>query len=214
MYRITRLNRDGDTVADLVQAAISSSLKSGDSQHLAIRGINAVIRQITKSPDTIRVMTQSEFGYQGVVDGSDDTIPANLDPLSVDWYDSTFAIADYSRVRVWVKKACEEANQGRTVVMLIPARTNTRWFHNYVLPYASEIRFIKGSITIKGETRRNMAPDCLVVYNRVVSAIPSSAPSSVAIISMRTSFTDGNTDVFGDSDEEEDDDEEEDEETK
>jgi site-specific DNA-methyltransferase (adenine-specific) len=207
MYRITRLNRDGDTVADLVQAALSSRLQSGDKQNLAIHGINAVVRQIVKNPDTIRVMTQGEFEYQGVVDGNDKTIPATLDPLSVDWYDSTFAIADYSKVRVWVKKACEEANKGRTVVMLVPARTNTRWFHNYVLPYASDIRFIKGCITLKCETRRNVAPDCLVVYNKVVSMIPSSNPSSVAIIAMRTSFTDGNNDVFEESEDDEDEDE-------
>lgn len=203
MYRITRLNRDGDTVADLVQAAITSSLKSGDNQYLAIRGMNSVIRQVVKSPDTIRVMTQSEFGYEGVIDGHDKTLPDNLNPLEVDWYDSSFVIADYAKLLAWTRKAHIEANKGRTVVMLLPARTNTRWFHNYVLPYASEIRFIKGYLTMKGESRRNPLPDCLVIYNKVVSTLPVQPSSNFAIIGMKTSFTDDHNDVLVEESDEE-----------
>ena len=56
----------------------------------------------------------------------------------------------------WVKKAYDECKTGGTkVVMLLPSRTDTRWFHDYCLPYG-EIRFIKGRLKF-GEAK-NSAP--------------------------------------------------------
>nr|UVX39255.1 MAG: DNA N-6-adenine-methyltransferase [Bacteriophage sp.] len=50
------------------------------------------------------------------------------------------AIAD------WVRKCSMEASRKNTiVVMLIPARTDTKWFHDYILNRA-EIRFLKGRL--------------------------------------------------------------------
>lgn len=46
------------------------------------------------------------------------------------------------KIGEWVKKA-EESNA--TVVMLLPARTDTKWFHKYIYKKA-EIRFIKGRL--------------------------------------------------------------------
>lgn len=51
---------------------------------------------------------------------------------------------------LWVKKAYEEHQRtGCTVVMLLPARTDTIWFHNYILDKA-EIRFVKGRLKFGG----------------------------------------------------------------
>ena len=73
----------------------------------------------------------------------------------------------------WVMKASEE--QGGVVVMLIPSRTDTRWFHDYILGKA-EIRFIKGRLkfvdmdyTGKEEDRKMSPapfPSMLVIYRR------------------------------------------------
>lgn len=52
----------------------------------------------------------------------------------------------------WVEKAYRESvgNHGTvTVVMLLPARTDTQWFHAYVLPH-TEIRFIRGRVEFDG----------------------------------------------------------------
>ena len=48
----------------------------------------------------------------------------------------------------WVKKCYEESKQDNTtVVMLIPSRTDTRWFHDYIYKKENvEIRFIKGRL--------------------------------------------------------------------
>lgn len=45
----------------------------------------------------------------------------------------------------WVRKAWEEAQKGQTIVLLIPARTDTKWFHDYVY-HKAEIIFIRGRL--------------------------------------------------------------------
>ena len=45
----------------------------------------------------------------------------------------------------WVKKCAEEAKGGALVVMLIPARTDTKYFHKYIYKQ-HEIKFIKGRL--------------------------------------------------------------------
>jgi len=51
------------------------------------------------------------------------------------------------RMAEWMRKAYEETRDGRTlVVALVPARTDTRWFHDYIEGHAAEIRFIKGRL--------------------------------------------------------------------
>jgi site-specific DNA-methyltransferase (adenine-specific) len=49
-----------------------------------------------------------------------------------------------------VEKAYREAQKGALVVMLLPARTDTKAFHRYILPYA-EIRFIEGRLRFENE---------------------------------------------------------------
>lgn len=56
----------------------------------------------------------------------------------------------------WVKAAyVEHVTHGTTIVMLLPARTDTIWFHDYILGWA-DIRFIKGRL--KFGNSRNSAP--------------------------------------------------------
>ena len=56
----------------------------------------------------------------------------------------------------WVKKAYEEAQEpNTTVVMLLPARTDTKYFHNYIYQ-KHEIRFIRGRL--KFGDSKNAAP--------------------------------------------------------
>lgn len=84
------------------------------------------------------------------------------DGLAQSWAGETvFCNPPYSRKRkgnpgqaAWVKKAYEEAQKGATVVLLIPARTETEAFHEYILPHA-EIRFLRGRLHFedKGQPR-------------------------------------------------------------
>lgn len=63
----------------------------------------------------------------------------------------------YSAVAEWVKKAAEEARKGATVVALLPARTGTRWFHDYIYKNRNvSYEFLRGRLKFSGAT--NSAP--------------------------------------------------------
>ena len=87
------------------------------------------------------------------------------DGLSVDWGNHIcWMNPPYGReITKWVKKAWEESQKGATVVCLLPARTDTRWFHSYVLGKA-EIRFIKGRLKFEGAKNSAPFPSMIVIY--------------------------------------------------
>ena len=69
------------------------------------------------------------------------------DGLSQKWGGArVFCNPPYSCIDKWVEKAYRETREDNTiVVLLIPARTDTRYFHNYIYQRA-EIRFVKGRL--------------------------------------------------------------------
>lgn len=81
---------------------------------------------------------------------------------------AVFCNPPYGRdIGKWVKKAWEESRKGVTVVMLIPSRTDTKYFHDYILGKA-EIRFIKGRLKFTdedGHTKDSAPfPSMVVIY--------------------------------------------------
>lgn len=78
------------------------------------------------------------------------------DGLAQPWEGRVWCNPPYGReIGKWVKKAWESARSGATVVMLLPARTDTKWFHRYLYGKA-ELRFLEGRIKFSGS--RNSAP--------------------------------------------------------
>lgn len=77
---------------------------------------------------------------------TDDPCPLNgTGGLDREWGTSVFMNPPYSKPTAWVKKAYEESLKGKIVVGLLRGDTSTKWFHEWVLPYA-ELRFIKGRL--------------------------------------------------------------------
>lgn len=78
-----------------------------------------------------------------------------------------FCNPPYGRVIAeWVKKAYEESRAEDTlVVMLLPARTDTKWFHDYIYGKA-EIRFIKGRLKFSGCNNPSPFPSMVVIFRR------------------------------------------------
>lgn len=66
----------------------------------------------------------------------------------------------------WVRKASESAGAGATVVMLLPARTDTKWFHKYIYGRA-EIRFVRGRLKFGGSQNAAPFPSMVVIFKRV-----------------------------------------------
>lgn len=63
----------------------------------------------------------------------------------------------------WVEKAYIEHTRGATVVMLLPARTDTKWFHDYIYPYA-QIRFVRGRLKFGNSTNSAPFPSMVVIF--------------------------------------------------
>ena len=69
----------------------------------------------------------------------------DINGLLIDWGTSTFCNPPYSEIERWVKKAYREAQKGKTIVLLIPSRTDTRWWHDYIMK-ADKIRLDRKSV--------------------------------------------------------------------
>jgi len=75
----------------------------------------------------------------------------------------------------WVRKARHESSYyGATVVVLLPARTDVRWFHDYVYGKA-EIRFLRGRLKFGGAKNSAPFPSMIAVFRPKVTATVSIA---------------------------------------
>lgn len=92
-------------------------------------------------------------------------INPNFNGLEVNWGDCSFCNPPYSKIKFWVEKSYKEFKYGKTVVLLIPSRTDTKWWHEYVMK-ASEIRFIKGRLKFGGAKNSAPFPSCIVVFKK------------------------------------------------
>mgnify|MGYP002410489307 CR=1 FL=1 len=88
-----------------------------------------------------------------------------IDGLKQDWQGIVYMNPPYGRklLKLWIKKAYEESLKGITVICLIPARTDTLYFHNYCMK-AKEIRFIKGRLKFVGAKDPAPFPSAIIVF--------------------------------------------------
>ena len=88
------------------------------------------------------------------------------DGLSKDWSnDVVFMNPPYGReIKKWIKKAYEESLNGATVVCLIPARTDTMYWHDFIFDKADDIRFLKGRLKFGNGKNSAPFPSAIVVY--------------------------------------------------
>lgn len=87
-----------------------------------------------------------------------------IDGLLQEWSGVCWCNPPYSDIASWTKKAVTEAYRGVTTVMLIPSRTDTKYFHNDILRYSilnservnfsieTELRFIPGRLKFTNRT--------------------------------------------------------------
>ena len=66
------------------------------------------------------------------------------------------------QISKWIRKAYEESTRGALVVCLVPARTDTYWWHDYVVK--GEIRFLKGRIKFVGAKHPAPFPSAVVIF--------------------------------------------------
>jgi phage N-6-adenine-methyltransferase len=97
-----------------------------------------------------------------------------MDGLKQEWTGICWMNPPYGRqIGRWLKKAYESSLQGATIVCCLPCRTDTLWWHSWVMK-ADEVRFIRGRLKFSG--CRNSAPfaSAIVVFRPLASSPASS----------------------------------------
>ena len=87
-----------------------------------------------------------------------------FDGLQVPWGQRNYINPPYGRtIGLWIQKAYE---CGDLCVMLLPARTDTKWFHDYCMK-ADEIRWLKGRLKFGDAKNSAPFPSMIVVFGGV-----------------------------------------------
>jgi len=76
---------------------------------------------------------------------------------------TVFMNPPYSQIGKWMAKAWEESTKGAVVVSLIPSRTDTKWWHSYVMQ--GEIQFIRGRLKFGDAKHGAPFPSAIVVFD-------------------------------------------------
>lgn len=120
------------------------------------------------TPPALYLALDREFGF--TLDAAADAhnakharfVDRDVDALGITWAgERVFCNPPYGRgLERWIRKGFLEASErGALVVFLVPSRTDTAWFHEFVLPHA-EVRFIRGRLNYSrgGKARGSRAP--------------------------------------------------------
>lgn len=115
------------------------------------------------TPSDLYTALNNEFSFDldpCPLDGDED----GLTPLFCQWRGRrVFCNPPYGRtLGQWLKRGLEAS----VAVFLLPARTDTQWFHELVLPYAAEIRFLRGRLRFGGAKNSAPFPSMLVIFRR------------------------------------------------
>ncbi len=99
------------------------------------------------------------------------------DGLKQDWENHrVFCNPPYGRtMREWARKCYEASQRGALVVLLAHARTDTRWFQDWVYGRAHEIRFVRGRLKFGDGTQSAPFPSMIAIFR----------PANVALITAR-----------------------------
>ena len=131
--------------------------------------------QTWETPQNLFDKLDKEFNFTLDVCATDETAKCNNyftpkeNGLIQEWRGNCWMNPPYGReIGIWIKKAWEESKKEAKVVCLIPARTDTKYWHEYIFTYAAEIRFIKGRIKFGNSKNSAPFPSALVIFDKEV----------------------------------------------
>ena len=135
------------------------------------RAIMSAATDEWETPRELYDMLDSEFHFTVDVASSDENAKCLKHYTKTDnglvqnWAGETvWCNPPYGRqIGDWCKKCFEFSEDGGTAVMLLPARTDTKWFHEYVYGKA-EIHFIRGRIKFGGSRWNAPFPSMVVIF--------------------------------------------------
>ena len=123
-----------------------------------------------QTPQSVYDSLDAEFHFTLDPCATNDNAKANqgftsvFDGLGCAWHGVVFVNPPYGRqISKWVEKAYLEHLAGTTLVMLLPSRTDTKWWHDYCMK-ADEIRFIRGRLKFGSAIHNAPFPSAIVIF--------------------------------------------------
>ena len=126
------------------------------------RGLFTSLRGDWKTPRALYQALDAEFSF--------DYDPCPVKPiengLESEWGNINFVNPPYGKeIMKWIQKGYQENLKGKTVVFLIPSRTDSQWWHDYIMK-ANEIRFIRGRLKFDDQKNSAPFPSVIVVFRQ------------------------------------------------
>ena len=118
------------------------------------------VKQTWKTPKALYEKLDKEFNFD--FDPCPDN--ADFDGLKIRWKSCNFVNPPHKTQNLWIKKAIKEADKGNKSVMLLPARTDSKIFHEFIFPLADEIRFIKGRLHYDEYKNSTLFPSMIAIF--------------------------------------------------
>ncbi len=151
----------------------ATSTTAGEPQRLASRQSSVHFSSETDewpTPGNLFAELDAEFRFTLDVCASADNAKCEryfdrrMNGLTQTWTGMCWMNPPYGRtIGLWIRKAHESSMEGATVVCLIPARTDTEWWHKYVVK-ADEVRFVRGRLRFGNATSGAPFPSAIVVF--------------------------------------------------
>lgn len=129
------------------------------------------ITDLWETPENFFAKLNDEFSFETDVCALPENAKCSryftpeIDGLSQEWTGVCWMNPPYGRkIGAWVKKAYESAQNGAIVVCLLPARTDTAWWHDFCMK--GEIRFVRGRLKFNNSKSSAPFPSAVVVFKR------------------------------------------------
>ena len=123
-----------------------------------------------ETPDDVFIPLDKEFGFSLDVAASAQNTKCSSflseedNALEKQWSGTCWCNPPYGRdLQKWVRKAVIETWNHVTTVMFIPARTNTKWWHEFCIPFG-EVRFVKGRPKFGGANQGLPWPLAIIIF--------------------------------------------------
>lgn len=133
-------------------------------------------KQDWETPDELFKRLDNEFNFEIDLASSEHNKKIDRyysiedDAFSHDWIGSCWLNPPYTtekyKLKDWVKRCYEQSFKNDvTIVALIPARTNTKWWHQYVMK-AKEIRLLEGRVKFVGAEHGLPQPLAVIIFQK------------------------------------------------
>jgi phage N-6-adenine-methyltransferase len=159
------------------RTSASADAKATTRQRLAVHFSSATDQWPT--PQWFFDALDAEFGFDLDVCASPEHAKCRrffepaVDGLKQRWEGVCWMNPPYGRgIGAWVRKAYESSLLGATVCCLLPARTDTQWWHRYVMR-ATEVRFLKGRLKFGDAKAGAPFPSAIVIFGTLKPSISS-----------------------------------------